>query len=118
MAQRDTREEFFKEMNKMVAAYEKAVEIQNEYKHGKRGEYDSADQAMIACSQDYQWRIAVADQQFAERLANLYGNATMLATLDSIRTELMELNDKLTNPSRTYKPPRPWQRPDVSDWHM
>lgn len=114
--QRDTREEFFKEMNKMVAAYEKAVAIQEDFKsRADLGEFKDRASAQVACSLDYDWRMAVQDEQFAERLANLYCNATTLAVLDSIRKELMALNDKFVPPRSPYKPPIPWRRPQPSD---
>jgi hypothetical protein len=83
---KSVRELFTKNLNDTWKYYNEAARIQRQFmgRVAPNGPYKDEASARVACRQDFGWRAAVEDQQFTERLANLYGLATLIATADAI----------------------------------
>ena len=66
------------------------------------GEFGGSERlADIACSEDTEWRIAVQDQQFMERLSNHYALLTTMNMLGQLLTEQRRTNDLLRKISQS-----------------
>jgi hypothetical protein len=83
---------FQKHLHKVKKYYDEAERITAAYLSQVPEKFASERIAQIAASEDVNWRQAVADEQFAERLANVYGQAAVLEELERLRKEQQNTN--------------------------
>lgn len=93
---RTARQIFMDHIRKAREKYDLAVEIQNTYLNNP-ARYGGENGALIACSEDHHWRKAVGDEQFAERLANMYANVVVVNTLERLLQEQQNTNQLLAH---------------------
>lgn len=84
---RSARAMFLDYVRKLRKHYDEALVVENEYQALVGIRYKSSALATIACSDDIRWKQAVADEQFAERLANTYGQVAVLSAIENLLAE-------------------------------
>lgn len=78
--------------------HNEATRVSHEYyARADQGEFGGSHViAQIAASEDNRWKIAVEEQKFAERLANLYSNIATMDLTAQVWAELKRLNETLS----------------------
>jgi hypothetical protein len=89
---RTVRQLFLDNVRKSREAFDEANAIQASYLSNVGAHGGSEKLAFVACGQDYHWQIAVQEQQFRERLANMYGQVAVLNAVERLMLEQQNAN--------------------------
>jgi hypothetical protein len=102
---RTVREMFLDAVRKARYHYDEANSIAAGYMAQVPERYRNERVAQAAASEDQNWRAAVADEQFAERFANMYGQVAVLNAIERLIAEQQKTNrylDRLTQPDKGF----------------
>lgn len=92
---RTVRHMFRHYLQKLWKHYDEVKAVETEYQSQVGIRFESSVIAAVAASEDIRWKQAVADEQFAERLANTHGLAAILSAIDALTAEQMNTNTLL-----------------------
>lgn len=76
--------------------YDEANALADEYRVEVGARFESDTIADIAATSDMRWQLAVENQKFMERLANMYGQVAVMNSIEMLIAEQRRTNDLLT----------------------